>query len=66
MPAPFGLLLARVNPIAFSISLTRNGLLYGVNSFHWSYFIWLALGLILSLVGTRLIYKNENTYVKVI
>lgn len=66
VPAPYGVWLSRVNPVAFSISLARNGLLYGQNSFHWTYFVWLALAFALSVVGTRLVYKNENTYVKVI
>ena len=51
---------------ACSISLARNGLLYGKSSLHWSYFVWIAVLLVLAVVGTRLIYRNENTYVKVI
>lgn len=66
IPAPYGLIVSRINPVAFSISLARNGLLYGQNSFHWTYFVWLAAAIVLALVGSRLIYRNENTYVKVI
>lgn len=66
IPAPYGIIASRLNPVAFSISLARNGLLYGKSSLHWSYFVWIAVLLVLAVVGTRLIYRNENTYVKVI
>ena len=66
IPAPYGLIISRVNPIAFSISMGRNGLLYGTNSFHWTYFVWLGVALLLSIAAIRMIYKNENTYVKVL
>ena len=29
------------------------------------FMIWLAIGVVLSVIGVRLIYKNENSYVKV-
>lgn len=66
IPAPWGLLVSRLNPVAFSISLARNGLLYAQNSFHWSYCVWIVVLVVLSLVGSRLVYRSENTYAKVI
>ena len=66
MPGMLGMIMLRSNPVTFSITLARNGMLYGVNSFHWTFLVWLAVAIILALLGTRLIYKNENTYAKVI
>lgn len=66
LPSPWGTIVCRANPIAFAITIARDGLLYGKNSFHWIYFIWIAVSLLLAAIGTRLIYKNENTYAKVI
>jgi len=66
LPAPYGTIVSRVNPAALCISLARNGLLYDRNVLHWSYFLWLFLALVLCWLGTRLIYRNENTYVKVL
>lgn len=66
VPAPFGVWLMRANPVAHAISLARNGLLYNTISLHWTYFAWIAVLLFLAVVVTRLIYQNENTYVKVI
>ncbi len=66
LPAPYGLWISRINPIALCISLARNGLLYGFSSFHWAYLVWLAVSLVLTAVGLRLVYQNENTYAKVI
>jgi len=66
LPAPWGLIVSRVNPVAYAISICRNGLLYGTNSLHWTYFIWLGGALLLSLIGSWLVYRHENTYVKVI
>jgi len=60
------LLLLKVNPIAFIIDQMREALLYG-GSLDWqTYLIWLVAALVLSALGVRVIYKNENGYVKVI
>lgn len=66
LPGLFGLILSRSNPVTFSINVARNGLLYGENSFHWTFLVWVAAAIVISILGTRLIYKNENTYAKVI
>lgn len=59
-------ILLKCNPIAFIIDQMRNVLLYG-KGINWRlYFIWLIISIILSTIGLRLIYKNENGYVKVI
>jgi len=61
-----GYLLARLNPMAFFISSMRNAVLYGgTPSWKWM-LAWTLFSLILIYIGVRLIYKNENSYVKVI
>ena len=61
----YGQILARVNPAAFLIEQARNALLRGQHiSIEW-YVIWLVIGILISAWGVRLVYKNENDYVKV-
>lgn len=61
-----GSLLTKCNPMAFSLSSMRKCLLYGQTpSWKWLS-LWFVIGLILSAIGVRTIYKNENSYVKVI
>lgn len=59
-------LLVKGNPMAFIIAQMRNSLLYGKGIDWLFYTIWLTFSVIVSILGIRLIYKNENGYVKVI
>ncbi len=61
-----GQLLLKLNPIAFLIAQSRDALLYNTNLDYALLGIWFAVGLGLSVLGINLIYKYENTYVKVI
>jgi len=65
IPAPYGKIMATINPAAFFIEESRKVLLYGINMNFWIYIIWLIIALVLCAIGIRLIYKNENSYVKV-
>lgn len=65
IPAPYGTIMARANPVAFIIEESRRVLLYGQAMSFEFYAIWFAIAIILCVVGIRLIYKNENNYVKV-
>ncbi len=58
--------LNNFNPIAFLLKSFRNVLLYSKGVDVKWYFVWLILGIIISFLGVKLIYKNENSYVKVI
>jgi len=65
VPAPYGKILARINPAAFVIEQARGSLLYG-QGLDWLFLaIWFVIGIILCIIGIRVIYKNENNYVKV-
>lgn len=58
--------LTNCNPIALLIRDMRNVLLYA-QAPNWGLMaIWVLISLAFSIVGVRTIYKNENSYVKVI
>ncbi len=66
VPAPFYEYLIKLNPMALLITDLRRVLLYNENP-HWVMMcVWFFVGVVLSFVGTTIIYKFENSYVKVI
>ena len=65
-PIPYNTILLRIYPIAKLIDYTRESCLYG-NNINILYLISLFLfSLIVAIIGIKIIYKNENTYVKMI
>ena len=58
-------LLEKCNPIAFIISELRNVMLYETQPDLVTLGIWFVVGLVLSVIGIRIVYKYENSYVKV-
>ena len=59
-------ILLHANPMALLITDMRNVVLYD-KAPHWPWLlIWTLISLLFSMIGIRTIYKNENTYVKVI
>lgn len=66
VPEPYGSLLVKLNPMALIITDLRRVLVYQQDP-HWVMMLaWFFAGLILSFVGVKIIYKFENSYVKVI
>lgn len=62
----FGFWLLHINPVAFYINSFRDSLLYAkMPDIPWL-IAWSVVGLLLSVIGIKLIQKNENNYVKVI
>ncbi|MGN0155097.1 MAG: ABC transporter permease [Lachnospiraceae bacterium] len=59
-------ILIYCNPVALLIHDMRNVLLYKTAPCWQGMLIWAAIGILLSAIGIRQIYKNENSYVKVI
>ena len=59
-------ILIYCNPIALLITDMRKVLLYQTAPSVKGMLLWTVIALILSALGVRQIYKNENTYVKVI
>jgi ABC-type polysaccharide/polyol phosphate export permease len=66
MPYPYGSILSKWNPLAFFLQSMRGAILYGKTPYRKFLILWLVVGIILSWSGIRKIYKNENSYVKVI
>lgn len=66
VPAPYGKLITYCNPIAYIINESRQVLVYGQSPNYIVLGGWFVIGCILSGIGLRLIYKYENSYVKVI
>ncbi len=58
--------IGHVNPMASLITSARNVLMYSSAPEYKYLVIWLVIGLVLGAIGVVLIYRNENTYVKVI
>lgn len=66
IPAPFGDVLEKGNPVAFLISAMRNALLYGQTPNLILLLVWGIVAVVLIAFGVITIYNNENAYVKVI
>lgn len=58
--------LGKCNPIAYIISSTRDCLLYSSTPGRKLILLWFAISVLICALGIRLIYKNENSYAKVI
>ena len=66
LPAPYNVYIGRGNPIAFLITSMRDCVIYGSTPHRKLLLLWFVVGVIISILGVRKIYKNENSYVKVI
>ncbi|MBP3389048.1 MAG: ABC transporter permease [Clostridia bacterium] len=66
LPAPYNHILLKGNPVSFCIHSMRQVLIYQSVPQYKYIFFWLIIGLLLSVFGVWLIYRYENTYVKVI
>ncbi len=66
LPDPYGKWILRINPMAYILDGLRNVLLYG-NTPGWKiWVVWMILGILISAIGIRIIYKYENGYAKVV
>lgn len=66
LPDPYALWFAKFNPIAFLLTSVREPLLHAQEP-NWQWLlIWFGISLLTVLLGISMVYKNENTYVKVI
>lgn len=60
------LLLCYANPVALIINNIRNTLLYGKTPEFLPLAIWFVICLLISIIGIKIIYRYENSYVKMI
>lgn len=65
-PAPFGYFLQRINPVAHLIFCMRKCVLYNERPSLAMLGAWFLVSVALSAIGLHLVYKNENSYVKLI
>lgn len=63
---PYATILSKLNPMAFLINSSRQCMLYEITPARKLILAWFCVGVLLSAIGLWLIYKYENTYVKVI
>lgn len=63
--ATYRMILLNFNPIANFLYNMRNVLIYKMPPVGYWTLVWFVVGVILSMLGINLIYKYENTYVKV-
>ena len=63
---PYCTILTYGNPIAMLLRDMRNVLLYQTPPNVIGLLVWAIIGLIFAMLGIRQVYKNENSYVKVI
>ena len=59
-------ILGKCNPIAFLVNSFRKCIIYNETPSIQLMIIWFVIGILISTLGIRTIYKNENSYVKVI
>lgn len=65
-PVPFGYFMQRINPVAHLIFCMRKCVLYNERPSLVMLVVWFVISVILSAIGLHLVYKNENSYVKMI
>lgn len=65
-PEPVNRILLYCNPVAFLIQSMRNVTMYRAGIDKPVFVVWLILSGAIAALGTKLIYKHENSYVKVI
>lgn len=58
--------LSHFCPTSSLIMSMRNCLIYSSSPDVWNVAVWFVVGVVLSIIGIRLIYKYENSYVKVV
>lgn len=66
LPEPYITILLKCNPVALIMDDMRECMLYCGMPHRRLLCVWILIGLAISAIGVRTIYKNENSYVKVI
>lgn len=66
VPAPLGTLLTVCNPVAFLMSSMRKVVIYAEIPNCKIMLAWFTISIVINIFGIRCIYKNENSYMKVI
>lgn len=65
LDAPFSTILGIGNPVAFLLTSARKAIMYCQTPDLIILFVWFVISLCISALAIRVIYKNENNYVKI-
>ncbi len=66
LPEPLNAVMMCLNPIAVVIDTTRNALLYNTAANLPALGVWFFISVIFCCIGVHTVYKNENSYVKIV
>ena len=66
LPEPFNKIMMCFNPVAVTIDTMRNALLYNTAANLPILWVWFGVAVILCGIGVHIVYKNENSYVKIV
>lgn len=66
LPSPLNTIMITCNPIALLIDVMRNALLNQAWVHVDLLIIWFLISIVLCYFGVKIVYKNENSYVKVV
>ena len=66
LPEPLNVIMICMNPVAALIDTTRNALLQNTAANLPILCMWFFISIILCSIGVHTVYKNENSYVKVV
>ena len=64
--APWNKVILHCNPLALLLTSARRCMIYDQTPVRKFLLLWMVLSFILSAIGVKIIYKYENSYVKVI
>ena len=53
-------------PTGFIIMQFRNVMMYGMSADYLMLLYWLAIGLVLSFIGVKILYRGEKDFMKVV
>ena len=65
VPEPFRSILLKCNPVSMLMESSRRCMIYYGSPYRKLILIWGVIGMLLCVLGIKLIYKYENSYVKV-
>lgn len=66
LESPMNSILMTLNPVSVVIDTMRNALLYNRISNLPSLCMWFALSIVFCCIGVHIVYRNENSYVKIV
>lgn len=66
LPQPLNIIMMTINPMAMCMDTMRNALLYNHAANLPILGMWFVISVIMCYIGVHIVYKNENSYVKIV